>query len=64
MIKTALIQIAVTAVVYFIGVLVGMGVAKQHYAQEFADADIEPADFDEELIQHVGYDEEQCARNK
>lgn len=64
MIKVALIQIAVTAVVYFIGVFVGMGVAKQHFAQEIADADIEPADFDEELIQHVGYDEEQCARNK
>lgn len=64
MIKVALIQIAVTAVVYFIGVFVGMGVAKQHFAQEIADADIEPADFDEELIQHVGYDEEQCARDK
>lgn len=64
MIKVALIQIAVTAVVYFIGVFVGMGVAKQHFAQEIADADIEPVDFDEELIQHVGYDEEQCARDK
>lgn len=64
MIKVALIQIAVTAVVYFIGVFVGMGVAKQHFAQEIADAYIEPADFDEELIQHVGYDEEQCARDK
>ena len=68
MIKVALIQIAVTAVVYFIGVFVGMGVAKQHFAQEVADADIEPIaeepTFDEELIQHVGYDEEQCARNK
>ncbi len=60
MIKTALIQIAVTAIVYFIGVFVGMKVAQQRAV----DADFQPADFDEELIQHVGYDEEQCARNK
>lgn len=61
MIKTALIQITVTAIVYFIGVFVGMKVAHQ---RSIYDADFQPADFDEELIQHVGYDEEQCARNK
>ena len=60
MFKIALIQFAVTAIAYIVGVFIGMQVAKQHYI----DAEIAPADFEDDLISHVGYDDSQCGYDK
>ena len=60
MIKIVLIQIAVTIAVYIMGVLVGMKVAQMNYE----DSELQPADFDDDLITHVGYDDEQCGYTK
>ena len=66
MIKTYIVQLLVTIAAYFTGLFVGIKITNDYYKDgDYIDADYEPADpFDDDLISHVGYNEEQCGRTK
>ena len=66
MTKTYIIFFITVIVSYFAGVFIGIKITNDYYQDgDYIDADYEPADyFDDELISHVGYNEEQCGYNK
>ena len=66
MVKVYAIQIIVTIAAYFAGLYVGAKITNDYYKDhDYIDANYEPADlFDDDLISHVGYNDEQCGYTK
>lgn len=60
MIKIILFQFIGTALIYFIGIFVGMAVMKQR----LSNPNTGYTNFDDDLISHVGYDNAQCGYDK
>jgi len=65
MVKVYIIQIIVTIIAYFAGVFVGTKITNDYYKDgDYIDADYEGDPFDDDLISHVSYNDEQCGYTK